>query len=361
MTTVEPPPAIDLTDVRRRVDGAVASLVERESAKLLAIGTELAPVASAISDFAAGGKRIRPLFAYCGWAAAGGDNYTDDVIIDAVSALELVQVAALVHDDVIDDSDSRRGKPSVHARLGTLHHDNGWHGSSRDFGEAAAILIGDLGLIWADAMLRSSGLSPQVQWEVREVFDDMRTEVMAGQYLDVLASVDPSAGEDALETALRVARLKAASYTVARPLQMGAVIAGASPEVLTAYAKYGLNIGVAFQLRDDLLGVFGDPSATGKPAGDDLREGKRTALIAHASLRSGDADLVSRVGAHDLSDEEIENIKALLMESGAVSDVEEMIADRSRHAIAALAGVELTAPGREALNELALAAAHRTY
>ena len=196
-----------------------------------------------------------------------------------MSALELVQASALIHDDLMDRSDTRRGEPAVHRRFEARHTAGGWRGGAAAFGDSVAVLLGDLALVWSDELLHASGVAPEDLARARPVFDEMRTEVTVGQYLDLLTQ---ATGDTSVELAGKVARYKSAKYTVERPLLFGAALAGAPPELSAAYSAFGLPLGEAFQLRDDVLGVFGDPSETGKPAGDDLREGKRTALVALA-------------------------------------------------------------------------------
>ena len=203
------------------------------------------------------------------------------------SALELFQAAALIHDDVMDGSDTRRGQPAVHRRFAALHRGNHWLGSSEDFGVAGAILAGDLCLSWCDEMYAGSGLSPESLAAGRAVFDLMRTELMCGQYLDMLEQVQATTTVD---RARHVILYKSAKYSVQQPLLLGGTLAGASRELLATYDVYGRALGEAFQLRDDVLGVFGDPATTGKPAGDDLREGKRTVLVAVTLERCSPAE-----------------------------------------------------------------------
>lgn len=356
------PSPVDLDRVRTSIDGALADFLSTATAHLSELGQELDEVGAAIRQFSVGGKRIRPLFTYAGWLAAGCGQVSERSAVRAGGSLELVQVAALVHDDIIDKSDTRRGRPSVHAEFGALHRAAGWVGSGHDFGVSAGILIGDLGLIWADAMLASAELPPPVLTRVRTVFDLMRVEVIAGQYLDVHITAAPTQGADALESALRVARLKSASYTVARPLQMGGTLAGADPTVLGAFHDYGLALGEAFQLRDDLLGVYGDPRQTGKPTGDDLREGKRTALLAMTEMKvrtPRDRAVVARAGAADLEPDEIATIADLIRSCGAVDDVEQLISARVTRACAALDSVTLHPRGRDALDQLTVLATSR--
>lgn len=362
LTVSAPNPApIDLDEVRRRVDAALSVHLAERAEHLASLSEDLRPVATALIDFCADGKRIRPLFAYCGWRAAGGG--TDDaVVIDAVSGLELIQAAALVHDDIIDESDSRRGRPSAHRTFERLHLERGFAGSATKYGIAVAILLGDLALIWADAVVQGADLPGPALLRVRRELDLMRIEVMAGQFLDVLEQARPAPPEDAVQSALRVAALKSASYTVARPLLVGAAIAGAGDEIRATFATFGHHIGVAFQLRDDLLGVYGDPAVTGKPAGDDIREGKRTALVARALDRLGarGVELGAALGDPSLTESDIQRIRALISDSGAADDVERLIEEHTSTALDALDQVQLEPAGRQALHSLAAAATSRS-
>ena len=263
---------VDRAALRPRVEKALAVFLADRREHMAAIDTGLAPMADAVESFVlGGGKRLRPAFAYWGYRGAGGEDR--DEVVTALASLELVQASALMHDDLMDASDTRRGEPAVHRRFAMLHDRAGWQGGADGFGAAAAILLGDLCLVWSDELLHASGLDPVTVARARPVFDLMRTEVMIGQYLDVLtqASADTS-----VQRASQVARFKSAKYTVEHPLLLGAALADAPAELSAAYSAFGLPLGEAFQLRDDVLGVFGDPAATGKPAGDDLREGKRT-------------------------------------------------------------------------------------
>src|SRR5215475_10788135 len=278
---------MDRADLRPRVEKALSAFLARQRARLDAIDPGLDPVADAIEDFVLlGGKRLRPAFGYWGYRAAGGVDR--DELVAALAALELVQASALMHDDVMDASDFRRGEPAVHRRFAATHRRNDWAGDPEGFGRAAAILLGDLCLAWSDELLHGSGLDPYALARARPVFDEMRTEVSAGQYLDVLAQVSR---DTSVERASTIARYKSAKYTVERPLLFGAALADAPAPVRAAFSGYGLPLGEAFQLRDDILGVFGDPAVTGKPAGDDMREGKRTVLVAYAVSHASEVQL----------------------------------------------------------------------
>ncbi|WP_316520792.1 polyprenyl synthetase family protein [Kitasatospora brasiliensis] len=360
---------MDAEDVRTRVNAALASFMDEQSVLLGKISPQLVPAADALRDFLLdGGKRLRPAFCYWGWRGAGGPagGATGEAIANAAAALELLQASALVHDDLMDRSDTRRGLPSVHRRFEALHRDSGWRGDREQYGTSAAVLLGDLLLIWCDELFLRSGLEPAAVLAAKPVFDLMRTEVMVGQYLDVLEPVaGDSTDEGALDRAQTVLHYKSAKYTIERPLQVGALLAGAGPELVEAYGAFGLPLGEAFQLRDDLLGVFGDPAVTGKPAGDDLREGKRTLLIAHAmrGLSAADArHLDERLGAPDLAGPEVAGLRELVARSGAPELVERRIDELMRQSLAALEAAPLAdEQARTVLLALAEAATVRKY
>jgi geranylgeranyl diphosphate synthase type I len=342
-----------------RVNAALRAFVDDAAPELDAVGEELRPLTEAAREFVlGGGKRLRPRFCY--WAARAVGAADDDAIVRAAASLELLQACALVHDDVIDRSATRRGRPAVHERFAALHRDHSWSGDPAAFGAATAILVGDLFLVWSEAMLARSGVSAAALARARPISDSMRVELMAGQYLDV---VEQSRGGGSVDRALRVARYKAAKYTVERPMHLGAALAGAADDILAVFSNYGLPLGEAFQLRDDLLGVFGDPAVTGKPAGDDLREGKRTVLIAIAMQSASAADqavLERRLGDADLDDEGVEQVREIVRSSGAAEEVEAVIAARVGSAVDALAAAELEPSGRDALVALAGAATRRS-
>jgi geranylgeranyl diphosphate synthase type I len=323
------------------------------------IDPALIPVAQAIEAFVmGGGKRLRPAFAYWGFRGAGGVD--SDEVTSAVAALEFVQASALIHDDVMDASDTRRGEPAVHKRFSGLHRASGWDGEADTFGAGAAILLGDLCMSWSDELLRSSGLEVAALMRARPVFDLMRTEVIAGQYLDLHAQ---ATGDSSMRRASIVARYKSAKYTVERPLLIGAAIADAGVALRTAYSDYGLAVGEAFQLRDDILGVFGEPVRTGKPAGDDLREGKRTYLIA-ATLDAADAATAAALrrgfGDPDLDEARVTELRGIILGTGAVERTERRITELTENGVTALASVDLAEGAGEMLTDLALAATRRS-
>jgi geranylgeranyl diphosphate synthase, type I len=351
-------PAAALTQVRDRVDHALRAFLSEQRAVLLSAGDELAPGLEAMTGLLAVGKRLRPAFCYWGWRGVGGPDGPE--IIKAAAALELLHAGALVHDDLMDASDTRRGQPSLHRRFEAYHAGRGWHGSPASFGMGMAILLGDLLLCWTDAMFHASGLPPGALRRGQPVLDLMRTEVFAGQYLDLFGQ---AAGNGTLESALRVVEYKTTKYTIERPLHLGAVLAGEPPAgLLAAYSAYGLPLGTAFQLRDDILGVFGDPAQTGKPAGDDVREGKHTALLAIARARATGRQtaVIDRYLGDPLLDEAgTAEVRAVVTGTGAVAECEAMIGRHVTEAVAALAAAPIAGEAKEALAGLAVAATAR--
>lgn len=344
--------------LRPRFGTALSGFLTTQAERLAEVGGELEPVASALRDFVLdGGKRLRPLFCYWGWRATGAADETR--LVTAAAALELLQACALIHDDLMDGSNTRRGVPSFHRRFERLHRQEGWAGAAETFGAAAAILAGDLCLSWSDEMFTGCGLDAAALRRARPVFDMMRTEVLAGQYLDVLEQA--TAGES-VERARRVIRYKTAKYTVERPLQLGAALAAPDDGLLADLSGYGLPLGEAFQLRDDLLGVFGDPGETGKPSGDDLREGKRTVLAA-LTMSKADEEQARVFRAHlgdpELDQGGVERLREVMLETGAVGEVERLIRLRTEEALEALESERVDPVARRALAELAVAVTDR--
>jgi geranylgeranyl diphosphate synthase type I len=344
--------------IRKEVDEALFGFVDRQRAALhAAIGDDLDPFGAALDALLAGGKRLRPAFCHWGWRGAGGADLPQ--LVSAAASLELLQAGALIHDDVMDASDTRRGRPSAHRRFQSMHEEAGWPGAATAFGQGAAILLGDLCLAWSGQMYDESGLPEQALRRGRPVYDLMRTEVMSGQYLDML---EQARGSGSVETALRVVEFKSAKYTIERPLHLGAALAGAPPPVVAAYSAYGLPLGIAFQLRDDVLGVFGDPDVTGKPAGDDLREGKRTVLIALAlrAATPAQAEVVrGKLGDRGLDGAGVEALRSVIVDTGALATCEEMIDSYAGAATDALRTAPITPEAAKALADLAVAATAR--
>jgi geranylgeranyl diphosphate synthase type I len=377
----EPTSALDLLDpesplspaFRAAVTDRITGFLESQQQVLDQLGPELAPVQQLATDMLSGGKRLRPAFSVWSYVAARGLPGPElPQLITAAASLEMLHVSALVHDDVMDSSDLRRGQPAAHRQFESLHRSSGWLGEPAAFGRAGAILLGDLLLMWSVEMLQRSGLPDATLARALPIVQAMRTEVTCGQYLDVVAQArplrevpdgEPPLGiEVALDEASRVVEFKSARYTVQRPCQMGAALGGGDQHLHLALGAYGSPLGRAFQYRDDLLGVFGDPGLTGKPSGDDLREGKRTVLVAHAYAHAGPAGrrlLRSRLGDPDLGPDGVLALQQVISDSGARESVEAMIEDCYQLAINALAGAEISAAGRTALTALAEAAVRR--
>jgi len=360
---------VDEERLRERVDAALVRFLDGKDAQLSMISPQLGPVTAVLRDFLLdGGKRLRPAFCYWGWRGAGGDG-RDEGAVAAAAALELLQGGALVHDDLIDRSDTRRGLPAVHRRFEALHAAEGWRGDGAQYGAASAVLLGDMLLVWSDELLADCGLDRAAVRRAKPLFDLMRTEVMAGQYLDLLepataATAHPDV-DGPIERARTVIHYKSAKYTVERPLQLGGLLAGADPALVTAYGAFGLPLGEAFQLRDDLLGVYGDPAVTGKPAGDDLREGKRTLLVAEAlaECSAADARLIDDLlGAPEPGEREIGLLRSVITASGAPERVEARITALLRESLGALDEASIADErARRALHRLADAATARRY
>ncbi|RFU22558.1 polyprenyl synthetase family protein [Geodermatophilus marinus] len=357
-----PEDAADVARVRAAVADALEEFLGRQRETLAAMDPALTPVIDELCALADGGKRLRPLFAYWGWRGLTGEGPAEDdaAVLRAVAALEFVHASALVHDDVMDGAVTRRGRAATHVGFARLHGDSALAGDGEAFGVGAAILVGDLALVWSDELLRRSGISPAALTRARGVWDTMRTEVTAGQYLDLLRAAGGLPGPHG---ALTVARYKSAGYTVQRPLQLGAAIAGAGERAAEVCTAIGLPLGEAFQLRDDVLGVFGDPSVTGKSADDDLREGKRTLLIAlaeEAADAAGRRLLADLLGNAEAGPEDFEALRRLIETTGARARVEERITERTALARSGIAAAPVTAPARAALDALAVAATSRT-
>lgn len=350
---------LDVADLRVRVQQVVDATITEQAALMDRVSPELSPLVDAIAALLQGGKRLRPAFAYWGWRGARGRSSSDDDAVRAAAGLEFLQACALIHDDVMDGSDTRRGLPAAHRRFAGIHRDHSWLGSPEAFGTGAAILLGDLCLAWADEVIFRCDFPAETMGRAKRIYDEMRTELMAGQYLDLLEQVR---GGGSVERALTVVRYKSAKYTIERPLHLGAALADAPPEVFAAYTAYGLPLGEAFQLRDDILGVYGDPSTTGKPAGDDLREGKRTVLIATALERSTpDQAAVIRhhLGDPSLDSDGVQALRAVITDTGALAHTEDMIGTLLDQALAALTNAPLDPQACEVLTALAFAATRR--
>lgn len=366
------PALVDVEDVRPRIDALLTSHVAQLRTVLASASEDADVLADAVAQILTGGKRLRAAFCYWSWRAHGGVPGTQeaDAVLRVGAALELFQAAALFHDDVMDDSDTRRGFPAAHRAFAGLHARHGLTGDAERFGMSAAILLGDLTLIASEQEFAGAlALQPVARAErARVVFDLMRTEVTVGQYLDVLAQALPW-GEDPERDEARarqVIRAKAARYSVEHPIVLGAALADAGEVELERCRSLGLPLGEAFQLRDDLLGVFGDPATTGKPAGDDLREGKRTVLTARAVARAraqGDLATVQllrdRLGDRSLTESDVTVLADAIRHTGAPDDVESLIDDLAGRAFALMDVAPWPEPARGQLIGLAHAAVDR--
>ena len=356
-------PKATLKSVRSAVEEELSIFLNRESAYLNSISSDLSPVSAALTSFLLdSGKRLRPLFAYAGFAAAGGA--IEKSTTRAMAALELLQACALIHDDLMDGSDTRRGKPSIHRHFESIHMQDQLDGFAPQYGLSAAVLLGDLALVWSDQMINSAGLSTEQYARMIPLYNEMRVELMAGQFLDIHEQTQKDTSTD---RSLKIARYKSGKYTIERPLHIGAVIGKPDKSdhsaLLDALSRYGLPLGEAFQLRDDMLGIFGDPEVTGKPAGDDLREGKRTVLIAmtlEALDETGRAELLAYLGQPDISLAKIEELRALITSSGAVEKVENLIEKLTNDSLAAIKDPSIHPSSREFLTYIALSAVKRS-
>jgi geranylgeranyl diphosphate synthase type I len=363
------PALVDLENLRVDVDAAVTSHLAQLATQLAAFDVATAALTDQAAALLRGGKRLRAAFVYWSYRAHGGapGGLERLAAIRAGAALELFQAAALLHDDVIDASDSRRGLPTAHEAFAARHAGEGWAGDAARFGQSAAILLGDLCLVAAGREMAQAvaPLAADRAATARLVFDEMQTEVTVGQYLDILFQsqpwgIDPAADQD---RARSVIRAKSASYSARMPLVLGALIAGADTRQIAAMNDIGLPLGEAFQLRDDILGVFGDPDVTGKPAGDDLREGKHTVLVARAMAAASREDreyLREHLGSGMLGNDDVTRLRTIIVESGALKDVEALISDLFGTAMDRLTAATLAAPGHEILCLLARAAVERT-
>ena len=359
-------------DFRAAVAGSIDTFLDAQAPVLADIHPATAPLLERARLFTRGGKRLRPAFCAWAYAAVAGSLDLPDAVATAAASLDVLHVSALMHDDVMDASDFRRGVPAAHRQFEADHRDADWRGDPEQFGRAGAILLGDLLLVWSEEMFRRSGLDPAQLDRGRPHLEAVRTEVTAGQYLDVLAQArDPytisrtDAGREQLADLVRtVVTWKSASYTIRRPLLLGAALAGADAAQLGALTSFGQPLGRAFQYRDDVLGIYGDESLTGKDSGEDLRVGKLTLLAAEAFGRAGEAEaseLAGLFGNPDLDADGVARAREIIDASGARAAVEEEIRREFDLALAALAAADLFEPAREGLVALATAAVTRKF
>ncbi len=365
-----------LTQVQENLD----SFCHKQRSDFEAISADLVPVVDFTQSLLQGGKRFRALFCYWAWRSALSQSLhqqsqaevaeSEAAIAGIAASLEMFHAAALVHDDLLDQSDTRRGAPAIHKRFETLHAEKAWAGSPERFGVAGSVLVGDLMLGWSSEIFGNALLhSPtrEIESACRDEFSLMRVEVMAGQYLDVLeenAAATRSLSE-AVGRAEKVILYKTAKYSIEAPLRIGAAFAGADQATLNSFTSFGIPLGIAFQLRDDILGVFGDPSVTGKPAGDDLREGKRTVLVAltkqslAARSNSMSDAFEELLTSRELETQQIEFMQQLIKESGALDKTERMINELADRSLEALDEAFLDTEAKEVLRSLALKVINR--
>jgi geranylgeranyl diphosphate synthase type I len=358
-----------------RIAARIDDALDVHETALGEISPDLLPLVQEARELLAGGKRFRALFCYWGWqsvAAIHSDGGLAELdgpdtgrhlpaVVSVAAGLELFHAAALVHDDIIDSSDLRRGRPSAHRAFESLHRTSGWDGDAASFGTTTALLLGDLLLGWSDELVEE-GLAllddREAARAARAEFFRMRTEVTAGQFLDVFEEYSWRSRPDseALPRAHRVIVYKSAKYSIEAPLVIGGAMAGGSLAQVSALREFGLPLGVAFQLRDDMLGVFGDPEVTGKPSGDDLREGKRTVLIGLARQKMPPTAvrvLDELLGDPALDDAQVRMLQNTVRDSGAADQVERIIAHNVRVAREALAEAPISASARDELSHLA--------
>jgi len=349
----DPPPSLRL--LAARVDARLEEFLTAERERWTGFDPQLAhPIDEIARLVLSGGKRLRPAFCHWGYVGAGGDD-DDQIDIDAGAAFELMHAFALFHDDVMDDADSRRGQPTAHVVAANGHAEKGWAGESRRFGEGVAILVGDLAFVYADQLLHE--ISPQAA----RIWNELRIELNIGQYLDIVGSVRR---ERAVDMAERIARYKSGKYTIERPLHLGATLAAPErcDELLPALSRYGLPLGDAFQMRDDVMGAFGDESATGKPVGGDLVEGKPTPLLARAVTRADENQraILDRVGDVRLPPEAVAEIQQVIVDTGALDDLEKTIAELTESAVVSLDLAPITEEAKTELTALAEYVSWRT-
>jgi geranylgeranyl diphosphate synthase type I len=347
---------------RDRIQQTLDAWVDAQAIRLAPLGEDAARLLVAARESLTGGKRLRAAFCYWGFRSASTaelDPETETALLRAAASLEVLHASALVHDDFMDSSETRRGRPATHRAFADAHPIWGMTGDPEQYGAAAAILLGDLLLSWADEMLRTCGLPADRVSHALEVLDHTRSEVIVGQFLDVSIQ---ARGRGSVEEAMKVLRYKSAKYSIERPIHLGATLAGASHETIEALSEFGLPLGEAFQLRDDVLGVFGDPEETGKPAGDDLVEGKRTVLIA-LTLERASTQQVERINSdlgRPLATAEVDLLRQIIEDTGAHSEIEHLIGDLTTRALTALDQAPINQAGRDALRSLADAAVRRT-
>lgn len=353
MSSPAAPPS--LAAIAARVEQRLREFLAPEHARWAAFDADLAePMAEIGRLVLVGGKRLRPAFCHWGFAAAGGDP-ADEMVANAGAAFELMHAFALFHDDVMDDAASRRGNPTTHTVFAQRHRDGAWAGEARRFGEGVAILVGDLAFVYSDMLMAGAGREAWAIW------NELRIELNVGQVLDIIGSVR---NERSRHKAEQICRYKSGKYTIERPLHLGAVMAAPerAAQLLPALSAYGLPLGDAFQMRDDVMGAFGDAAVTGKPVGGDLREGKPTPLMARAVAAADAAQqqVLALVGRADLTDDDVARVQQAIIDSGALADLEATITRLTAEAVAAIERAPIEPGARDELIALATYVSQRT-
>lgn len=353
-------PAVDFpawqSQFRQAVLATVGEFVAARTASQL---DEAASAAAGemLLTFVSSGKCLRSTFMYLGWLCGAAPSHP---ALSAAASLELLHAFALLQDDVMDRSSQRRGNPAVHVQLAEWYRRRGLSGPAGRFGESAAILLGDVCLIWAEQMLRESGLEARRLQQLWPRYDAMRIELAVGQFADLANDIRD---QPSLRTVLDIARRKSGNYTVRRPLEMGAAMADCDDRTLTQLGLYGADVGEAFQLRDDLLGVFGPPATTGKPNGGDLLDRKAISVVVatyEMADQSARRELAELVRADHLDDAALDRFRAVIIATGAAQRIEGMIRRRVERARNVLDHVVIDYATRSALANLAEACVERT-
>jgi len=342
-----------LTDAATLTDERLTTFFAQELARWGPLDADLGPLLHDLDRFCRdGGKRVRPAFAYWTFIGAGG-RPEDSSIIDLCAGLELLHAFALLHDDVMDGSDMRRHNETAHVEAARRHRESAWRGEDRRFGEGVAILMGDLALTYADQLMGP------LDRTTREVYAELKTELVVGQYLDLVSA---ARGDTDGERGRRIVLYKSAKYTVERPMHLGAALAGRFDELSEPLTRAGIPLGEAFQLRDDLLGLFADSTTVGKPVGDDLREGKATLLLTLATERADAAqrEQLALIGG-ELDEDTVESLCQIIVDTGARRRVEQRIDELTDTALIELECIQMDGPARTALVELATYVGRREH
>ncbi len=349
---VKAPPSKDLA--RRVTDELLAYITDERPS----LESEAEPLLDELESLVtSGGKRLRPRFCFWGHRAAGGSDRRE--IVRTGAALELLHTMALIHDDVMDGSSVRRNRASTFRTLSDLAAGVEHRGDPQRFGASAAILTGMLGFVLADRLFWTAGFDADTTRRAAQRYDRMRASAIAGQYLDLLAAHRGRADE---ATARRIGALKSGSYSVADPLVIGTLLATDDADVVVALESYGQPLGEAFQIRDDVLGTFGDPTVTGKDHDGDLREGKQTVLLAKAQARADRTQLrvLERlVGTRELRPEDAARVRDVIVATGALDQTNRLISELCDQAMDALDRAPIEPEAKVALSALAAEATSR--